>query len=284
MTAITENTSAELAQLVEQARDGDRASLEALVAAVQDRVYNLAIRMLWHPLDAEDATQEILIRVVTNLASFRGESAFTTWVHQVAANYLLTTRKRRAEREELTFSRFAEDIDAGIAASIPAPHTDVDEHLLEEEVKLGCTKGMLLCLDREHRIVYILGEVFELSSDEAATILGITVSAYRKRLSRARSRVREFMSDTCGIVNPANPCRCARRIGYAVQSGRVDPQNSLFATHPATETVKKAVTEIEILHSSAGLFRSHPLYSAPDGTLEAIRRIVAQPGTTLLSS
>ena len=62
--------------LVERAKAGDGAALEAVVRAIQDRVYNLAIRMLWHPADAEDATQEILIRVITNLGSFRGESAF----------------------------------------------------------------------------------------------------------------------------------------------------------------------------------------------------------------
>ena len=71
--------------------------------------------MLWHPEDAEDAPQEILIRIVIRLGSFRGESAFTTWVYRVAANYLLTTRKRRAKRTAATFEGFGKDLDEGLS-------------------------------------------------------------------------------------------------------------------------------------------------------------------------
>lgn len=77
---------------------GDHSALEAVVLAIQDDVYGLAIRMFWHPADAEDATQEILVRIVTSLDRFRGERAFTTWLYWVAVNYLLTTRERQAER------------------------------------------------------------------------------------------------------------------------------------------------------------------------------------------
>jgi RNA polymerase sigma factor (sigma-70 family) len=272
-----------LENLVERARAGDRAALESLVAAIHGRVYNLAIRMLWHPADAEDATQEILIRIVTNLATFRGDSAFTTWVYRVAANYLLTARKRRAEREEMTFARFAEDIDAGLAATIQPPQMEIDEHLLEEEVKIGCTHGMLLCLDRDHRMAYILGEVFELTGEDAAQILDITPVAFRKRLSRARRRLQHFMQRTCGIVNPDNPCRCARRIGYAIQIGRVDPSQLLFATHSTAVSVDEAVNEMKGLHDAAALFRSHPTYTAPGRTLEAIRQVISGSTTALLS-
>lgn len=100
---------------VERAKDGDKVALEAVVRAIQDRVYGLAMRMLGHPADAEDATQEILIKIVTHLSDFRHESAFMTWVYRIAANSLLTIRKSRAEREELTFVRFGERLSEGLA-------------------------------------------------------------------------------------------------------------------------------------------------------------------------
>jgi len=79
--------------LVEQAKNGDPDALEALVRQIQDRIYGLAMRMLWHPQDAEDATQEILVKIVTHLGSFRNESAFATWCYRIAANHLLSLRK-----------------------------------------------------------------------------------------------------------------------------------------------------------------------------------------------
>ena len=73
-------------ELVKLAVKGDKNALEELILSVQDMVYNLALRMLWHPEDAKDATQEILIKVVTNLSSFKGNSEFNTWVYRLATN------------------------------------------------------------------------------------------------------------------------------------------------------------------------------------------------------
>ena len=264
--------------LVARAQEGDRAALEAVIAGVRDRIYHLALRMLWHPADAEDATQEILVRLITHLGSFRGESAFSTWVYRVAANALLTTRKRRAEREELTFERFAEQLDEGLAPEAPGPAAEVENRLLVEEVKLGCTQGMLLCLDRDHRLAYILGDVFGLTSQEAAEIVGISAVAFRKRLSRARARLHGFMEGTCGLVNPANPCRCARRVDHAVRIGRIDPERLLFATHPvrleSDASTREVVQEMEQLHSAADLLRGHPDYAAPGKASEVVRDLL----------
>src|SRR5258708_32569903 len=105
-----------LEDLVRRAREGDRVSLEHLVSAIQDRVYGLALRMLWHPEDARDATQEILVRIVTRLGSFRGESSFSTWTHRVAANYLLTVRKSRLEKQAYTFERFGRELEQGLSS------------------------------------------------------------------------------------------------------------------------------------------------------------------------
>jgi len=77
---------------VKRAQQGDQAALEELIAQIQSKVYGLALRMLWHPEDAQDATQEILLRVVTHLATFRGESSFYTWVYRIAANHLFRFR------------------------------------------------------------------------------------------------------------------------------------------------------------------------------------------------
>lgn len=271
MPALAASTR-ELEGLVERARGGDRRALEAVLNAIRDDVYNLSIRMLRQPQDAEDATQEILVRVVTSLGGFRGEAAFTTWVYRVAANHLLNRRRRASEQAELTFDAFAADLATGLDERYHA--AGVDEALLEEEVKLGCTHAMLLCLDREHRLAYVLGEVFELRSEQAAFVLDVTPAAYRQRLARARARIRGFMEGNCGLVNTDNPCRCTRRIGRAVAQGRVDPQHLLFARHPRRAQVREGVAEMSRLHAAAAIFRSHPDYAAPD-------RLVAELGRLL---
>src|SRR5437867_8398419 len=112
---------ASLEELVRRAREGDGESLERLVSGIQDRIYGLALRMLWHPEDAKDATQEILLRIVTHLATFRGKSRFLTWAYRVGANHLLTWRKGRIEGQGFTFESFGKDLQEGLEEKSPRP-------------------------------------------------------------------------------------------------------------------------------------------------------------------
>jgi RNA polymerase sigma factor (sigma-70 family) len=268
----------QLDALVGQARAGDSRALAELVESIADDVYRLALRMLGHPQDAEDAAQEALIRIVTRLSSFRGESSFRTWAYRVAVNHYLNVRKSRVEAEQLTFDSFAQQLLAGLEAD---PIRQPDSDILAEEVKLGCTLAMLLCLDRDQRITYILGDVFQLASTDAAYILGVSPEAYRKRLSRARGQVRTFVESHCGLVNREAACRCDRRVAAAVRTGRVNPHHLLFA---GGDRVKTAVDEMEQLHDAASLMRSHPDYAIPTSVTEQIQEILRSGRLTILDA
>ncbi|HEV8530261.1 MAG TPA: RNA polymerase sigma factor, partial [Methylomirabilota bacterium] len=236
------------------------------MSAIQHRVYGLALRMLWHPEDARDAAQEILIRIVTRLSTFRGASSFSTWAYRVAANYLLTARKSRLEERSYTFQRFGDELDEGLSDAA-APQASGETALLLEEIKVGCTLAMLTCLDRPHRLAYILGEILEMDGDEAARVLGIGAAAYRKRLSRAREAIVAFTRAKCGLVNPERPCRCRRRLSEAVRLGRVAPGQLLFASDAERARqfpkVLAEVRRLEDVRRAAALFRSHPDFTAP---------------------
>src|SRR5260370_40542784 len=82
--------------LVERARAGDRDALECLVQRHQGWIYNIAVRMLYHPQDAEDATQEILLKALTRLSSFEGRSSFRTWLYRIVVNHALNITRGRA--------------------------------------------------------------------------------------------------------------------------------------------------------------------------------------------
>ena len=266
-----------LEDLAVRARDGERSALEDLVSRIQDRVYNLALRMLWHPEDARDATQEILIRVVTHLGTFRAESAFPTWVYRIAANYLLTARAGRIEAQRLTFERFGQDLDDGLSDVPLAPEPAVDEVLLIEEVKIGCTLGMLSCLDRPHRLAYVLGEILELDGPEAAEILEIGVATFRKRLSRARSDIVAFTKEKCGLISPDRRCRCRRRVRRALELGRVDPRRLLFASDPVEArrfpAILAEIRRLDEARRAVALYRSHPDFKAPEALGPKILRL-----------
>lgn len=268
---------------VERAKSGDRAALEAVIEAVQGDVYALALRFLWHPQDAEDAMQEILIRVITGLGGFRGQSRFRTWVYRIACNTLLSLRTQRMERQALSFEEFGEDLVRGLSDARLITKSEVDKALLLEEVKIGCTLAMLLCLDRDHRLAYILGEIMDLDHNEASEVLETPPGTFRKRLSRARKAITSFMLSRCGLVNPANPCRCRKRVSTAISLGRVDPARLTFASSLAQAKgfpqVLKAIRNLEALQRAAALYRSHPEPKASERLALWLRKLVAeQPG------
>ncbi len=264
---------------VARAQAGDRSALESVIRAVQRDVYAVALRFLWHPQDAEDATQEILIRVITGLGGFRGDSGFRTWVYRVACNTLITLRKQRMEQRSMSFEEFGEDLARGLSDDSLHVEHDVDKELLLEEVKIGCTLAMLMCLDRKQRLAYILGDIVELDHHEAAAVLEIAPAAFRKRLSRARARITSFMVSRCGLVNTANACRCRRRVASAVAHGRVDPADLLFASSLKQATafpqVLVKIRQLEETRRAAALYRSHPVPQPSDAFISWLRTVVA---------
>src|SRR5690349_11978490 len=147
-------------ELVEQAKNGDRAALEKLVLRHQAWIYNIAVRMVFQPHDAEEVTQEVLVKVITKLSTFQGESKFRTWLYRITANHVLNMKRRRAEAQVKTFAAYGAAIVGTPDLDLPDPkNVPVALPLLVEEAKNGCTMGMLLCLDRKQRLIFTLGQI-----------------------------------------------------------------------------------------------------------------------------
>ncbi len=181
------------------------------------------------------------------------------------------------ESQAVSFEEFAVDLERDLNDDDLSAYPDGEQALLVEEVKIGCTLGMLLCLDRKHRLAYILGEVFDVTSEEGGYILDITPAAFRKRLSRARDRIRTFMANHCGLVKTRKACRCVRRVEPAVKLGRVEPGRYLFASAEDAEphgTVRRAVDEMEELHRATAIYRDHPNWATPPALADTVRRVL----------
>src|SRR3989454_11078276 len=128
--------------LVERAAAGERQALEDLVRRHQAWIYNIAIRMLSHPQDAEDATQEILLKALTRLSSFAGRSSFRTWLYRIVVNHVLNMKRGRVERASPGFRSYGEALDNTPDLELPDPSSvSADAHLLVAEAMLACTSG-----------------------------------------------------------------------------------------------------------------------------------------------
>ncbi|MDE6971615.1 MAG: RNA polymerase sigma factor [Lachnospiraceae bacterium] len=237
---MDKKTNEELQALVWKATAGDKKALETLITDVQDLVFNLSLRMLGSFPDAEDATQDILLKMITHLSSFRGDSSFTTWVFRIAVNHLKNYKKHMFAHHAPSFEYYADDIENGNIQDVPDLTQNVEKDILAEELKMSCTNVMLQCLDAESRCIFILGTMFKADSRIAGDILQMTPEAYRQRLSRIRKKMADFLGQYCGEYG-SGKCKCTDRVNYAIHNHRINPLRLDYVT--ASEIPLKTMIE-----------------------------------------
>ncbi|MCR2046888.1 RNA polymerase sigma factor [Acetatifactor muris] len=272
---MNKKTNEELQDLVSKATAGDKKALEALVAGVQDTVFNLSLRMLGTFADAEDATQDILLKMITHLSSFRGDSSFTTWVFSIGVNHLKNYKKHMFAHCPLSFAYYGEDIENAEIENVPDLTQNVERNILAEELKMSCTNVMLQCLDVESRCIFILGTMFKLDSRIAGEILEMTPEAYRQRLSRIRRKMADFLGQYCGEYGSGR-CKCKDRVNYAIQSHRLNPLQLDYMTAEEIPVqtivdVKNAMEEIDDLSQDFSFCKP---YQSPERTRHLIREFL----------
>lgn len=213
--------------LIKKSLDGDKNSLETLLKKHQPFVFNIAWKMVQNPVDAQDITQEVLIKVTTKLAQFKGQSEFRTWLYRIVVNHFLKMKKQSKEEVVEDFDQFGNVLES--IENIELTELEQKEKETEiREMNLACMSGMLLCFTREQRIVYILGELFNADHTVGSEILGISKQNFRVKLSRARKDLLQFMNNKCGLVNKSNPCRCYKKVTTMINNKRVDSRHLLF--------------------------------------------------------
>lgn len=230
--------------LIELITNGNSEALNTLLMRHKDWIYNVAIRMTGNIQDAEDVTQEILLKIVTKLSSFQFKSSFRTWLYRITLNHVMTMKHRK---KETIFSSFEKQ--KYILDSLPDSDLDgefvVQKNMLVEETKNECMLGMLLCLSREQRIVFILGGIFGMVSTQGAELLEISEANFRKRLARARSELKNFMEKNCSLINKNATCTCARKTKSAIERGIVDPKKLQYS-EDHVKKIKDVIDQSEI--------------------------------------
>lgn len=249
-------------KFIDLAVNGDQGALEQLLASVQDLIFNLSLRMLGMVSDAEDATQEILVKIVTNLSSFRKESRFQTWVYRIAVHFLLDYKKSMFSQYPLTFEDYSKDIVEG--GCNEDTEGGLEQDLLAEELKMSCTNVMLQCLDAESRCIFILGTMFHPDSKVAGELLGITPENYRQKLSRVRKKMSLFLANYCGLGG-SGACNCRKRVPHAVQQRRLHPEHLEYNTLAWLEqdVLHREKERMEQLDQASLVFGQLPAYQSP---------------------
>jgi RNA polymerase sigma-70 factor (ECF subfamily) len=171
-------------ELVRAAAAGDAAAFEQLYQQHYRRVYSLCLRMLGNTTQAEDLTQEVFLQVFRKLGSFRGDSAFTTWLHRLTVNQVLMHFRKRGVKLEHT----SEEGDFTNVVDTPLQSTRrismVDRLALEKAISE---------LPPGYRTVFTLHDIEGYEHEEIAGMLGVSIGTSKSQLHKARMRLRELL-------------------------------------------------------------------------------------------
>lgn len=218
-------------ELIQKILSGDIIALTTLVEKHQPFIYNLAWKLTGNIADAEDLTQETLVKIITNLRTFKQQSSFTTWAYRIAKNQFLNDKNKSSNILASSFEELGNRLDN--APNIDLTQDEINEKKdLIKELRLQCLAGMLLCLTKEQRMIYIIGEIFGADHTVGSEIMEITKDNYRMKLSKARKELYNFMQNKCGLVDQRNPCRCHKKITFVMETGLINAKNLL---HNRTE-------------------------------------------------
>ena len=250
-------------ELLDQALQGNKEALNALMANHSEFIYNISIKMVGSIEDAEDITQDILIKIITNLSSYDVSKAqFRTWIYRITINHILNLKKSSLETRITSFESFFDTIDQIADEDIPASESDYFDPL-SEELKIKCMSGMLMCLPREDRLLYVMGDLFNMNHTTGSEVFGLSKDGYRKRLSRVRNDLKQWMNNRCGLINKENPCRCRKKTKGFIKRGIVNPQDLIWdkgfqnKIHAyAEKNIHETLIEVDKVYTR--LYQDHP--------------------------
>ena len=272
------DTNTEDKALIQQALNGNREALAMLIVRHQQWIYNISFRMVLVAEDAEEITQEILIKMMTKLSTYDAtKGAFRTWLYRIVANHIANMKKRGYERSVATLERYYSFVETIPDERItPTPETN----LILKDTMIGCVLGALLCLERQQRLVFVLGVVFNITSEQGGEIIGISSANFRKILSRARAKLYNFMNKKCGMVNKNAPCKCRNKVSEFIRQGWHTIDNVNFYQENAPKVNDLISAKIDrfddtIYRDFTKLYRDHPFYGSSD-FMEWLNRILDQ--------
>jgi DNA-directed RNA polymerase specialized sigma24 family protein len=224
--------------------------------------------LLGNASEASDATQEVLLKLVTHLTQFRRERRTLTWAYTVATRHLL--RHRRSLARERSVVALEGAIRGGLSINEPASAPDGDARVQTAETRLACTGAMLACLRVDERVAVLLAEVLGADDDLGARLCEVAPTVYRKRLSCARQKLRRVLEDLCGLARAEAPCSCTRRARAKQIAGIAVPRRVQLPVVDAAQ-VQRAAYPLGQVRRLGAVFALESLVDPPEALWTRLR-------------
>lgn len=190
---------------------------KGFIAEYWRRLFNFSFRMTLDRVRASQTVEETFLRAYVAREKLPDPAQMELWLLRIA-NHVLEQKLPRTP--ELNFDVLDDTLRSeATRTDVVRSLTDPQRDFMLWEMKQGCMTSVINCLSPGERAAFVFSTILKVSDDEAAVTLGISKSAYKVRLSRARKKVADYLAPRCEHVDPMNPCRCPARVGVALRKG-----------------------------------------------------------------
>lgn len=258
---------------IANAIEGNRAAQEHLIKKVNNKIFNIAVYFTGDFHLAQDATQDILIKILDKLGTLQDANKFENWSCQIASNYLRNLKRQAKQYSNISFDLMEMDSKSHLDKAFEEEAEANNIRELAYELKISCTTAMLMCLDVEDRIVFILANLLNLNSQEGGKLLNISPDLFRQRLSRAKKKLNHFIDNNCGLLNKENSCHCRRRVPYAISQKRISADAYRFLSKEylgAEINIEEKIIEMEDLEDLGEVYANNPSYTLPKEIVDKV--------------
>lgn len=182
--------SSEITLLIQKAQKGDTNAFGTLVASYEKFIFNVACKMFSNSEDAADIAQEALIKAYKNIDKFDFNSSFSTWLYRITVNACIDEMRRRKGKDNISID--AEDEESGLTLQIEDTSLGAEERVIQNEtvseVRMAIDK-----LSEEHKTVIILRDLQDMTYEQVAETLNLSIGTVKSRLARARKSLKDII-------------------------------------------------------------------------------------------
>ena len=182
--------SSEITILIQKAQKGDTNAFGTLVASYEKFIFNVACKMFSNSEDVSDIAQEALIKAYKNIDKFDFNSSFSTWLYRITVNACIDEMRRRKGKE--SFSIDAEDEEGGLAVQIEDTSLGAEERVIQNET-VSEVRAAIDKLSEEHKTVIILRDLQDMTYEQVAQTLDLSIGTVKSRLARARKSLKDII-------------------------------------------------------------------------------------------
>lgn len=248
-----------------------------------EKLFRAAFRLTGNREDAQDVIQEAYINAFKSFAKFDHNSSFGTWIYRIMLNctYRYMTKRDKLPIQIITAERGISQTE--FWESIKSKES-VEDNVMVEDIRETCIQLFLNCIPKKQRIAFTLKILIGLSIEEVADIMGISESAVKINVYRAKQHLKDNMEDKCSFIDPKNPCQCGNWVKYLIDTGRMDLISAYNPVKRRSHTEMTLIqTEIDFLRKTIRLFDNQPSHTSYQVFREKIKDIISKQTLKILT-